>query len=173
LPISRASQLENTIADLVRPLNSDRSVDSARSFPSVWLPKPDGVFDQNIVIMRSYGGARSSAHLMLMKVNLGSATNALCSNRTFRHYHYLSHGTPSRAQNTAKAFQRGLKLRRRRTMCAASKSEIVMSLRWAKRSSISLRFRRGRPRTARLQHHLRTEAPCAIAMRKEFGKVAC
>lgn len=39
LPISRASQLENTIADLVRPLNSDRSVNSARSFLSVWLPK--------------------------------------------------------------------------------------------------------------------------------------
>ena len=31
LPISRASQLENTIADLVRPLNSGRSVNSARS----------------------------------------------------------------------------------------------------------------------------------------------
>jgi hypothetical protein len=45
LPISRASQLENTMADLVRPLNSDRSLNSVRSFLSVWLPKPDGVFD--------------------------------------------------------------------------------------------------------------------------------
>jgi hypothetical protein len=86
-------------------------------------------------------------HLMLMKVNLGSATNALCSNRTFRHLSWDSeprakHGKASRDKDAfKKTFQRGLKLRRRRTMCAASKSEVVMSLRWAKRSSISLDLR--------------------------------
>jgi len=126
-------------------------------------------------MIRSYGGARSSAHLTLMKVNLGSATNALCNNRTFRHHHHLSwdseprakHGKASGDKDAFKrAFQRGFKLRRRRTMCAASKSAVVDFL----------GPEGGRPRTARLQHPSRTEAPCAIAMQKRIwqsGLLAC
>lgn len=55
-----------------------------------------------------------------------------------------SGGSPRAAEKTFgmqlvhSAGPKGLKLRRRRTMCAASRSEVVISLRWAKRPSASL-----------------------------------
>jgi hypothetical protein len=139
---------KNTIADLVRPSNSDRSVNSARSFLSVWLP--DGVFDQNIGMMRSYGGARSSAssHVdeskfrfshqrALQQQHFPAPPSSLMGLRAAR----KTRQDKSRQGRVQEGISKGLKLRRRRTMCAASKSEVVMSLRWAKRSSVSLDLR--------------------------------
>ena len=58
-------------------------------------------------------------HLMLMKVNLGSATNALCSNRTFRHHHHLSwdseprakHGKASRGKDVQEGISEGAQVK--------------------------------------------------------------
>ena len=115
-------------------------------------------------------------HLMLMKVNLGSATNALCNNRTFRHHHHLS--SPQSGLRAARKARQG-KSRQGRVQEGISKGaqikaqenhvrgEIVMSPRRAKCSSTSLGGGHGRLACSilyGLKH--RAQSRC----RKEFSK---
>ena len=142
MPISRASQLKNTIADLVRPLNSNRSVNSAGSFLGAWLPKSDEIFDQNTVMIRSYGGARSSSYVDDSKFRFSHQRALQQQNFPAPPSPLITpEWTPSRAQNSARRDE--TRTRSRRHFKGAQikaqenhvRGEAVMSPRRAKCSS--------------------------------------